>query len=263
MHNEFTQLILNLTAEAGVALDEKQAGLLTRHIQLMLEWNTRLNLTRITKSEDIVIKHILDSVLPAKYLPSAGNALDVGSGAGFPGIPLKILCPDLEMVLLDSSRKKISYLTAVIATLGLKGMRAFHGRWQDLSRMKEHSGGFALITMRALKLEPEHLSSLAPTILAPGGILAWWGAAEPGQKATDIDSYQAAIVEVKPELSKSLLPSFQKVGRQNANTYASGRNPASDMAFQGDFDYSLPGIKQRRAILVWEKQPGITDHEKG
>ena len=152
MDAEFTDLILKSTRKAGISLTERQADLFSLHIQLLLQWNTRLNLTRITGREEIIVKHLLDSILPARFLPSSGCALDVGTGAGFPGIPLKIVYPDLQMVLLDSSRKKVNFLTAVAATLGLKGIRVLHGRWQDFSKVEEHANRFELITMRALKL---------------------------------------------------------------------------------------------------------------
>lgn len=101
-----TDLILRFTSKAGIALTEQQAQLLSRHIEIMLEWNLRLNLTRITESEEIMVKHLLDSILPASFLPSSGNALDVGTGAGFPGIPLKIVRPGLQMILLDSRQEE-------------------------------------------------------------------------------------------------------------------------------------------------------------
>jgi len=221
LDNEFADLILQFTGKAGIVLTDKQAHLLSLHIQLMLQWNTRLNLTRITGREEIIVKHLLDSILPAKFLPSSGNALDVGTGAGFPGIPLKIVYPGLEMVLLDSSRKKVSFLTTVAAALGLKGILATQGRWQEFARMVEHLDKFQLITMRALKLEPEHITSLASPVLAPGGFLAWWGPAAEGSGEGG-------------------------GGKLAAKTY-------SDMEFQGGFNYLLPGIQQLRAVRIWRK----------
>ena len=221
LDNEFADFILKFTEKAGVALTEQQAHLLSLHIQLMLQWNTRLNLTRITGREEIMVKHLLDSILPAKFLPSSGNALDVGTGAGFPGIPLKIVYPGLDMILLDSSTKKVSFLATVAAALGLKKIRALHGRWQDFSRAGEHLHKFQLITMRAIKLEPEHISSLASMVLAPGGFFAWWGSA--GEGYADGGT-----------------------GRLAGKTYG-------DMVFQGDFNYLLPGIQQKRSVCIWRK----------
>lgn len=222
LDNEFADLILRFTAKAGVALTDQQAHLLSLHIQLMLQWNTRLNLTRITGREEIIIKHLLDSILPAKFLPSSGNALDVGTGAGFPGIPLKIVYPGLDMVLLDSSTKKVSFLATVAAALGLKKIRALHGRWQDFSRVAEHLDKFQLITMRALKLEPEHITGLASMVLAPGGYFAWWG-------SNSGESYGEG-------------GQGQLAGKSH-----------SDMVFQGGFNYLLPGIQQKRSVCIWRK----------
>jgi 16S rRNA (guanine527-N7)-methyltransferase len=219
--DEFTDLILKFAGKAGIALTESRAQLLSRHIQLMLEWNLRLNLTRITGTEEIIVRHLLDSILPAKFLPSSGWALDVGTGAGFPGIPLKIVYPDLQMVLLDSSRKKVSFLVAASAALGLKGIRVLHGRWQDFGKVKEHADKFELITMRALKLEPEHITSLASVVLVAGGVLAWWGVG-----ADRLAGHRG------PETAKR---SFHC------------------MEFQDDFEYLLPGIKRRRAVWLWRK----------
>ncbi len=223
LDNEFADLILKFTEKAGVSLTGKQAHLLNLHIQLMLQWNTRLNLTRITGREEIIVKHLLDSILPAKFLPSSGNALDVGTGAGFPGIPLKIVYPGLEMILLDSSTKKVSFLATAAAALGMEKIRALHGRWQDFSRVGERLDKFQLITMRAIKLEPEHITSLASTILAPGGFFAWWGSTAEG---------------------------YVEGGRGQlaGKTYSD-----SDMVFQGGFSYLLPGIQQKRSVCIWRK----------
>ncbi|MFZ0929976.1 MAG: 16S rRNA (guanine(527)-N(7))-methyltransferase RsmG [Syntrophobacteraceae bacterium] len=226
MDNEFTDLILKFTCKAGLALTERQARLLSGHIQLMLEWNLRLNLTRITGREEIIVKHLLDCILPAKFLPSSGYALDVGTGAGFPGIPLKIVYPDLQMVLLDSSRKKVSFLSAVAAALGLKGIRVLHGRWQDLSNVEEHANKFELITMRALRLEPEHIRCLASMVLCPGGVLAWWGAGDQERLAG------------------------RQAGCGGSETV---KRNYFDMEFQDDLKYLLPGIKQQRAVWLWRK----------
>lgn len=211
-----TELILKYSDAAGAGVTSDQAELFRRHIELMLDWNRRINLTRITDPDEIVVKHLLDSILPAPALPRSGLALDVGSGAGFPGIPLKIFRPDLEVVLLDSSRKKISFLTAAIAALGLKGAKAIHGRWEDFAAAGANQGHFQLITMRAVRLEPEHITILAAKVLKPGGLFAWWSGPESGPAP----SVPAASTHVTscPE-----------------------------------FPYVLPGIEKTRSVRLWNK----------
>lgn len=233
--DEFAALVLESAGEAGVALTGKQALLLSRHIQIMLRWNSRLNLTRITDREEIIIKHILDSIVPAKFLPSSGHALDVGTGAGFPGIPLKIVHPGLRMVLLESSRKKVSFLTAAAAALGIEGISALHGRWQEFSA-GGHAEKFQLVTMRALRLETEEIHRLASLVLAPGGVLACWKAAE-----------------AKPPAG----------GPEGGEDFRTGRKNYGDVQLEGDISYSLPGIKQRRAIRLWRKEKRMNRMQPG
>ncbi len=225
METEFADLILKFTGRAGISLTEGQAQLLDIHIRLLLQWNSRVNLTRITGREEIIVKHLLDSILPAKFLPLSGNALDVGTGAGFPGIPLKIVSPDLRMILLDSSRKKISFLAAVTAALGLKGIEAMHGRWQDLLQAKQNLDKFQLITMRAVRLEPEHITVLASKALAPGGLFAWWGSSE------EVDGQGFG--------GESVLGNY------------------GGMEFLDSYSYLLPGIKRQRAVWIWRKTDGF------
>jgi len=218
-----TDLILRLTLKAGIELTGQQARLLRRHIEIMLEWNTRLNLTRITESGEIAVKHLLDSILPAKFLPSSGNALDIGTGAGFPGIALKIVRPGLQMVLLDSSRKKVSFLAAAVASLGLKGIEPLHCRWQEFVKIEENLNKFELITMRAIRLEKEHVSRLGSAALVPGGVFAWWGMGD----------------EEQPE-------EVSKPGTEL-------RRSCEDMQFEGAFTYLLPDVKRKRAVWLWRK----------
>ena len=218
LENEFTALILKFALAAGISLSEAQAGSCSRHIELMLQWNRRLNLTRITAREEIIVKHLLDSILPARVLPASGRALDVGTGAGFPGIPLKILNPGLDMVLLDASRKKTSFLTAASAAIGLQGMRAAHGRWEAFAQAGENKASCQLITMRAVRLEKAHLQVLAREALAPGGVFAWWAGPE--------------VNEQSGELTGAIF---------------------SDLEMQGREYYTLPGIDRERSVWLWRR----------
>lgn len=216
LENDFTALLLREATAAGVSLTEHQARLLLRHVDLMLQWNRRVNLTRITRPGEIIVKHLLDSLEPARVLPRAGAALDVGTGAGFPGVPLKIAHPDLDMVLLDASLKKVSFLKALLAELGLKNIRAAHGRWEEFAAASKN--GFRLITMRAVRLLPEHLLLLASQALEPGGVFAWWAGPGSGQSAG--------------ELSGCRFPG---------------------LAPRGQYSYALPGLSAPRSVWTWEK----------
>src|SRR5882672_12540516 len=109
--------------DMGVRLDPEQLKCLGRHVDLMLKWNKSVNLTAITDPEEIVEKHVLDSLAVVPVLPS-GSLLDAGTGAGFPGIPLAIARPDLEVVLVDSVQKKVAFLKSVLAELRLPKVKA-------------------------------------------------------------------------------------------------------------------------------------------
>jgi 16S rRNA (guanine527-N7)-methyltransferase len=214
----FSTLILNHAREALIPLTEAQARLLSTHVRIMLEWNSRINLTRITLPEEIIVKHLLDSIAPARHLPQSGHALDVGAGAGFPGIPLKIVYPGLRMLLLESSRKKAGFLAAAAASLQLDGLTVLHDSWQDFRQRRENADKFSLIVMRAIKPEPAHLSRLASSVLAPGGFFARWDVLDPDVPPGDLNVRKA-----------------------------------KDIEFHGDFEYSLPGVDRRRAVRLWRK----------
>ena len=220
---QFLEEILQASERLGIGLSRDQAWLCCRHISLMLEWNRRLNLTRITDPREILEKHILDSLLPARHLPRAGLALDIGSGGGFPGIPLKILHPGLDMVLLDSNRKKASFLQVVVATLGLQHARAVQGRWEEMEKLPMPAGpaGFELVTMRAVRLEPASLK-LAERSLKPGGLFAWW--AGPGS--------------------------------ESAGDVFAARPDSAGLAFEGVFPYELPSASRPRQLLLWRRTAG-------
>jgi 16S rRNA (guanine527-N7)-methyltransferase len=187
----------------------------------MLDWNERSNLTRITSQDEILVKHILDSLIPARWLPHSGLLLDVGTGPGFPGIPLKILHPELDLVLLEANRKKASFLTVLLSKLGLENAWVLHGRWEEMRRAQHQmaSKSFDVIVMRAVRLEREHVRALAPGMLSPGGVFAWW--AGPG-----VDDEPGRFSELSSR---------------------------DDLLFQGIQSYELPGASRPRQLLLWKK----------
>lgn len=128
-----------------------------QYLRLLLKWNRTYNLTAITDEEEIRIKHFEDSLTPLPFLPQPCRLLDIGTGAGFPGLPLKIARPDLEVVLLDSVRKKISFCEAAIRYLKLDKIRAVQGRAEDASLIKK-LGFFDIVISRATFSIPDFLN---------------------------------------------------------------------------------------------------------
>lgn len=124
-------------AELGIALNEKQISQFMRYYELLVEWNSFMNLTGITEYEEVMKKHFIDSVSLVKAL-NLGNkelsVIDIGTGAGFPGVPLKIAFPNLKVTLLDSLNKRIKFLDEVIAQLGLENIDTIHGRAEDFAK---------------------------------------------------------------------------------------------------------------------------------
>ena len=121
----FRDELMSAARAFGVVFDERQAAQFDRFYGLVLDWNQRMNLTAIIESKDFAIKHIIDSLSLLRAEPSLDGrrVIDVGTGAGFPGLPLKIFCPSIRLTLLDSLNKRINFLRAAVETLGLYNRR--------------------------------------------------------------------------------------------------------------------------------------------
>ena len=134
----------------GIEVDDKKLELLDEYYSLLIEWNEKINLTSITIKEDVYLKHFYDSLTLYKCIDLYKDVsiCDVGSGAGFPGIVLKIFFPNLKITLIDSLQKRVNYLNLVIEKLNLKDIKAYHYRMEDYSR--EHQEEFDYITARAV-----------------------------------------------------------------------------------------------------------------
>jgi 16S rRNA (guanine527-N7)-methyltransferase len=154
-------------AQMGIRLDAEQLRLLGRHVDLLLKWNKSINLTSITDPDEVLEKHVLDSLAVVPVLP-AGSLLDAGSGGGFPGIPVAIARPELEVALVDSVQKKVAFLKSALAELRLPKVKAYAVRLEGNPAREELPRVHAAVS-RAFASADQWLR-LAQQYVLPGGV---------------------------------------------------------------------------------------------
>jgi 16S rRNA (guanine527-N7)-methyltransferase len=148
--NKWSQLIIDGARAFDLDLDHRHTELFATHATELLHWNNTINLTTITDPFDVAVKHYVDSLAPARLISPGATLLDIGSGGGFPGIPLKVVSPSLVVTLVDASRKRVNFLKHVIRTLSLEGVEALHIRAEDLAAEPAYNNRFDFIISRAL-----------------------------------------------------------------------------------------------------------------
>lgn len=167
-----------LVLELGLSLTTQQTTQFAIFKEELLTWNKKFNLTGLTEEKEIVIKHFYDSLLGLKAYEWSGQekVLDLGTGAGFPGLPLKIIYPSLTMVLVDSLQKRVRFLDHLLKTLCLADVQAVHGRAEELGQEKLYREKFDLVVSRAVARLPVLVEYCLPFVQVGGVFLAYKGA---------------------------------------------------------------------------------------
>ena len=159
--------------EAGITLTEQQKEQFHRYFELLVEWNQKINLTAITEESEVYLKHFYDSIAPILQGDIENQELvllDIGAGAGFPSLPMKIVFPNLDVTIIDSLNKRIQFLGLLAEELGLEQVHFYHGRAEDFAQDKAFRAQFDLVTARAVA-RMQVLSELTIPYLKVGGKL--------------------------------------------------------------------------------------------
>lgn len=167
---EDTDILKNGAAELGVPLTKEAVTAFGAYLSELVKWNARINLTAIDSPRDIIIKHFLDSIMLCRMLPAGPfSAVDVGAGAGFPGLPIKIVRPDMTLTLVEPARKKAVFLRQVTRQIGLGGVTVSGERVEAFAL--NHPEGFEVVLSRAFR-DPDRLLGLVGPLLATDGSVA-------------------------------------------------------------------------------------------
>ena len=146
----FEEILAVRAAEAGLALTAVQIEQFAVYNRLLVAWNERMNLTALTAPEDVAVKHIIDSLTAydAKLFAPARTLIDVGTGAGLPGIPLAVYAPKIEVTLMDALGKRVKFLTEAAAAMELRNVRCIHARAEEAARRPEHRARYDIAVSR-------------------------------------------------------------------------------------------------------------------
>jgi 16S rRNA (guanine527-N7)-methyltransferase len=212
--------ILAAAAAIDVALTEIQAAQIAKYAALLSEWNARFNLTAITDEQAVLALHFIDSLTLLRVLPerSGLTLLDVGTGAGFPGLVLKIARPEMRVTVIDSTAKKITFCKEVIRVLKLSGVRALHMRSEEFAHVRSERARYDVVTARAVAALPTLVEYVLPFATIGGLCIAMKGGAAAEEAAT-----AAAAIQILGGSLRSIEP------------------------------ITLPGMEDKRALVLIDK----------
>ena len=197
--------LVSICNQINIEISDNQINCFEKYYELLIEKNKVMNLTAITEKEDVIVKHFIDSIALIPYLIDKGividnrlSIIDIGTGAGFPGLPLKIMMPDVNFTLLDSLNKRVSFLNDVIDELNLTGIKAIHGRAEDFASDKKYRENYDICVSRAVA----NLSTLSeyciPFVKRDGFFISY----KAGESEEEINNSKNAIKTLGGKINK-------------------------------------------------------------
>lgn len=213
----FVNDLSEVAKEYGLELTSDQISAFNRYYELLVEWNEKINLTAITEPREVAIKHIVDSLscYQKELFTGQVSLIDVGTGAGFPGLPLKIFYPELKLTLLDSLNKRVKFLQLVVDELGLKDVEVIHARSEEAARNKKYREKFDLVTARAVARLPIICEYCLPFVKQGGTFIALKGR----QYEEEIQEAQKAFSVLGGKLVKSMPVKLPELEDKRAVVY--------------------------------------------
>ena len=188
-HSTFNEGLLEKASVLGVRFSVEQMEQFYKYMNLLIEWNEKMNLTAIIEPSEIILKHFIDSITILKDIKDGSTVVDVGTGAGFPGIPLSIMNPTLKITLVDSLNKRLIFLQEVIKELNLKKVELIHARAEEFGRNKKYREKFDIATSRAVANLATLSEYLLPLVKINGQAISM----KAGNASQEIEEAQKAI----------------------------------------------------------------------
>ncbi len=201
---EWKNLLVSGISLPDILLQPHHAEQFAAYALELIRWNQKINLTAITDPEEVAIKHFADCLFPARIIPDGSKLLDIGSGAGFPGIVLKIIKPSLKITLIEASRKKVSFQKHIIRLLNLKGIEAYHIRAEEAAKNPDFSAIFDAVICRAFSSAVIFVSTALPFLNKTGRIIAMMG--KFSEKETEIVRNSEISCNLAAKIEKYVLP---------------------------------------------------------
>lgn len=209
--NDYNTLLFDETKKNGMELSDKQIAQFNLYYELLTAKNTVMNLTAITEYNDVVKKHFIDSMMISRVLDmkKISSLCDVGTGAGFPGIPLKIVYPHLHLTLVDSVGKRVNFLSEVVEKLGLEDVEAIHSRTEDLAHNSKYREKYDLVTARAVA----SMNVLSEYCIPYAKIGGYFAAYKSGNIEEEIENAKNAVKTLGGKIEKTHVFELYDMGR--------------------------------------------------